>query len=94
MAQLYVLSFGLSKKRMKPIMIDDLHKVQNYKKQREATTASKAGRGWHAIAPAPPNSNPWRKKSCTVGGNRCERVDRVGHGRPGWIGSNGFNEHT
>lgn len=94
MAQLYTLLFGTSKKRMKPIMIDVLHKCENYKEQREKTKGSKAGRGWHKIEVAPIGSTPWKQKTCTVGGNRCDSVPRVGHGPSGWIGSNGFNPHT
>lgn len=94
MAQLYTLMFGTSKKRMKPIMTDEKRKVENYKAQREATKGSKAARGWHEIVPAQPNANPWRQKSATVGGNRCERVARIGEGPSGYIGRNGFNAHT
>ena len=89
MAQLYQLLYGKSKKRMHVIMIDEKHKCENYMKAREHST-----NGWHKIELAPPNSNPWRQKSATVGGNRSHSVDRVGHGRPGWIGKNGFQEHT
>lgn len=94
MAQLYTLLFGLSKKRMKPIMIDDLHKVENYKRQREATKGSKAGRGWHAIVPAEPNSNPWRKESATKNGNSPTKVKRHGEGLAGYVDKHGFNAHT
>jgi len=89
MAQLYTLMYGKSKKRMKPITTDVLHKCQNYRDARLHTTS-----GWHTIVPAEVGATVWRQKSATVGGNRCERVMRVGHGLPGWIGKNGFNPHT
>ena len=88
MAQLYTLLFGLSKKRMKPIMTDLFHKVENYKEQREKTKGSKAGRGWHKIVPAEHNANVWKQKSTTVGGNRDDG------GRSGYIDKHGFNPHT
>ncbi len=94
MAKLYTLLFGKSKKKMKPIMTDVWNKVENYKSQREKTVGSKAAQGWHSIVDAATDAVPWRHKSATVGGNRCERVDRVGHGRPGYINKHGFNEHT
>jgi len=89
MAQLYTLLFGKSKKRMKPIMTDILHKCENYRDARAHTT-----RGWHDIVPAEPGAVVWRQKSSTIGGNRCESVNRVGHGPAGYIDKNGFNPHT
>lgn len=87
--------FGTSKKRMKPIMTDVLHKVENYKEQREKTKYSKAGNGWHKIVLADSEATTWRKKSCTVGGNRCQTVGLVGGGgAAGYINKNGFNTHT
>ena len=91
MAQLYTLLFGRSKKRMKPIMVDVIKKCENYKQQREKT---KNLGGWHQIVPAEAGAEVWRQKSATVGGNRCEMVQRVGHGRAGWISKHGFQEHT
>lgn len=89
MAQLYTLLYGKSKKRMYPIMTDVLHKCENYKKQREATV-----HGWHSIAPADPGATVWRQRSATVGGNRCESVQRVGKGPSGYIDRHGFQPHT
>ena len=86
--------FGTSKRKMRCIMVDSLNKVENYKEQREKTKASKAGRGWHTIVPAEKGAEIWRQKSATVGGNRCEMVARVGHGRAGYISKHGFQEHT
>ncbi len=81
--QLYTLLYGKSKKRMHPIMTDELHKCENYRKAREHTV-----KGWHAIVPAAPDENVWRQKSCTVGGNRDDG------GRSGYISKRGFNPHT
>ena len=50
--------------------------------------------GWHDIVPAQDGQDVWRQKSSTVGGNRCEQVGRVGHGRSGYISNRGFVEHT
>ena len=86
--KLYTLMFGRSKQRMKPIMVDELHKCENYEKARQNVT------GWHKIVPAEAGATQWRQKSATVGGNRCESVPRIGHGPSGYIGKNGFNAHT
>ena len=75
-------------------MTDVLHKCENYMEQREKSGSGKAGRGWHKIVPAEKGAEVWRQKSATVGGNRCETVCRVGHGRPGYISKHGFQEHT
>lgn len=87
--KLFTLFYGKSKKRMHPIMTDELHKCENYMKAREHSTS-----GWHKIEPAVAGEEIWRQKSATVGGNRCERVQRVGRGPSGYIGKNGFNQHT
>lgn len=89
MAQLYTLLYGKSKKRMKPIMIDTLEKCQNYRMARIHSTT-----GWHDIVVAEKNTNTWRQKSATIGGNRVTTVPRVGHGLAGYIDKNGFNSHT
>ena len=80
--------FGRSKKRMKPIMTDEKYKCENYEKARQNVE------GWHKIVEAEPGATIWRQKSATVGGNRCESVQRIGHGPSGYIGKNGFNQHT
>ncbi len=87
--QLFTLFYGKSKKRMHPIMVDERHKCENYRKAREHTV-----QGWHDIKPAEANAKIWRKGSATVGGNKCESVLRVGRGPSGYIGKNGFNAHT
>jgi len=87
---LYTLLYGKSKKRMHPIMTDELRKCENYKEAREDSHV----KGWHSIVPAEPGAVVWRQKSATVGGNRCESVQRIGHGPSGYIGKNGFNPHT
>lgn len=81
--KLYTLLFGRSKKKMRPIMIDEKHKCENYMKARKHTTE-----GWHKIVEAEPGATVWRKKSATVGGNKDDG------GRHGWIGKNGFHPHT
>lgn len=91
MAKLYTLLFGKSKKRMRPIMVDTYDKCEKYKNKREST---KNLTGWHEIIEASEDSDTWRQKSCTIGGNRCESVGRVGHGPAGYISSRGFVAHT
>lgn len=86
--KLFALMYGKSKKRMKPIMVDSKEKCSNYRDARQNV------KGWHEIVEAPPGSTVWRQKTCTIGGNKCETVARVGRGAPGWIGKNGFNHHT
>lgn len=90
--KLYTLYYGKSKKRMKPIMIDSLKKCQNYEKARSNVE------GFHSIEEAPAGSAVWRKKSCTIGGNRATvvpQINRHGVNRVnGYIGKNGFNAHT
>ena len=80
--KLYTLLFGRSKKRMKPIMVDEKHKCEKYEKARQNVA------GWHKIVEAEPGATIWRQKSATIGGNR----DDGGHS--GYIGKNGFNSHT
>jgi hypothetical protein len=89
MAQLYTLLYGKSKKRMKPIMVDTFKKCENYANARKHSVS-----GFHEILPAEIGATTWRQKSATVGGNRCELVQRVGRGPAGYIGKNGFNQHT
>jgi hypothetical protein len=88
MAQLFTLMYGKSKKRMYPIMIDLKRKCENYRDARGNVT------GWHDIIPAAKDAKVWRQKSATVGGNRCETVQRIGHGPAGYIDKHGFNQHT
>lgn len=88
--KLFVLLHGRSKKKMKAIMVDEYHKCENYKDSREKSGVA----GWHKIEAAGLEATVWRQKTCTVGGNKCESVGRVGKGRAGYIGKNGFNEHT
>lgn len=89
MAQLYTLLYGKSKKRMKPIMVDTFRKCENYVNARKHSVT-----GFHEILPAEADATAWRQKSATVGGNRCEMVQRVGRGPSGYISKNGFNPHT
>lgn len=89
---LHTLYYGKSKNRMKPIMTDSKKKCENYMNAR-----SHSVKGFHEIKPAEVGSEIFRKKTCTVGGNKCDvpRIKRNGvTSRNGWIGKGGFNEHT
>lgn len=86
--KLYTLLYGKSKKSKKPIMVDTLGKCENYRNARAHC------RGWHEIVEADNGAKPWRQKSATVGGNKCNDVVRIGRGANGYIGKNGFNPHT
>jgi len=88
--KLFTLLYGKSKKRMHPIMTDEIHKCENYLDAR----GGRMGGGWHKIVPAVAGDNVWRQKSATVGGNRCESVQRIGHGPSGYISKHGFQQHT
>lgn len=85
---LHKVLFGKSKDNMRPIMVDKLKKCENYVLARSNVI------GHHKIVPAESGEDNWRQKSATVGGNRCEMVQRVGKGPSGYIGKNGFNQHT
>jgi len=89
---LFTLFYGNSKSRMKPIMTDSRKKCENYMESRMHSC-----KGFHEIRIAEDNSEVWRKKSCTIGGNNCQvpKINRQGKtSRNGWIGKNGFSEHT
>lgn len=86
--KLYALLYGKSKKKMRPIMIDSYEKCDNYKKARNNVA------GWHEIIEAPPESETWKQKTCTIGGNKSQSVGRVGHGPAGYVSNRGFNQHT
>lgn len=88
---LYTLLYGKSKKRMYPIMTDDLHKCENYRDARRNV------KGWHTIVPADSGANVWRQKSATIGGNKCTipRIKKNGVVQvAGYISKYGFNPHT
>lgn len=91
--QLFTLSHGKSKKRLKPIMIDERHKCENYMKSRENSGVT----GWHAISPAPSNSVVWRQKTTTIRGSG-DKHNRgallVGKGPSGYISKRGFQQNT
>ena len=89
--KLYMLSYGKSKKRMKPIMVDSLKHCEGYEKARSNVT------GFHTITIAPDGAKVWRQKSSTIGGNKdvVPKINRQGKtSMNGWIGKNGFNPHT
>ena len=91
--QLYILYYGRSKKRMKPIMIDSKKKCENYYNARSNNV-----KGFHTIEVAPVGSKVWRQKSSTIGGNKESTVPTINrHGQTrinGYISKNGFNPHT
>ena len=78
---------------MYPIKTDDLKKCENYRKARENSGV----KGFHDIRLADKDTVVWQKKSSTIGGNR-DMVPRInkhgGTSRNGWIGKQGFNQHT
>lgn len=73
-------------------MIDSLEKCEQYKKSRENSgNQSKAAKGFHFIEPVADGSKVWRKKTTTIGGNKCR------HGQSqegGYVSKAGFNPHT
>lgn len=85
---------------MKPIMIEEMSAINLYKQSRGSLGRyeGKMGDGWFKIESAPKDANKWRKKSSTIGGNKDNGVPHINrHGttvRNGWIGKNGFNQHT
>lgn len=89
--KLYQLLYGKSKKRMKPIMIDDYKKCENYMNARQNVI------GWHKIEEAPEDSTVWKQKTCSIKGSGDKRNSGpqiVGKGASGYIGKNGFNYNT
>ena len=57
--QLFMLMCGKSKGKMKPIMIDERRKCENYMAARVSSKSTKAG--WYDIVPAPKGAKIWRK---------------------------------
>lgn len=92
--KLYVLKFGRTKAGKKTtVMIDSLHKVEQYKKARETgKKGTKSGSGFHEIEPAEPGAKVWRIKSSTIGGNK--DIGTVNGRQNGYISKEGFNPHT
>lgn len=97
---LFTLSYGKSKKKMSPIMIDEIGAINVYLRSRTGGTG-KEGRmdaGWFKVEAAPANSDKWHKKSSTIGGNKCNCVPHINrHGttvRNGYISKFGFQQHT
>jgi hypothetical protein len=59
--KLYTLLRGRSKNRLKPIMIDDLKKVQKYQRALQGSDKG-SGKSWHYdIQPAEDGAIVWRK---------------------------------
>jgi hypothetical protein len=76
---------------MKPIMVDSKKKCENYEKARSNVI------GFHSIEIAPPGAKVWKKKTSTIGGNKdvVPKINRQGKTSVnGWIGKNGFQQHT
>ena len=82
--QLYTLFAGKSKKRMWPIMTDELNKCENFRDQRIKSGCSEK---WHEIKLAEKDASVWRKRSASVGGNKCD-------GKSGYVSKRGFQYHT
>lgn len=60
MADLYKLMIGRSKKRLRCVMIDTMHKCVNY---RDALKASNLKDKWFDIIPAETDDSQWRRKN-------------------------------
>jgi hypothetical protein len=96
---LFILKIGKSKKKMEDIIIDKMSSVDVYLNSRNADRKTgKCSGGWFNVSPAPKEAVAWRKKSTTVGGNKCHTVPRIGkNGQtkfPGYISKHGFQPHT
>ena len=61
---LHTVMGGRSKKRMKAIMTDELHKCEAYVKARQASPTVVQ---WFEIVPAAPDAKIWRKKNSMSG---------------------------
>lgn len=98
---LFELKIGKNKKKMQTQMIAPLSTVNVYLKSRNAAgkTSGKFSDGkWFQVELAPKDAKEFRKKSCTVGGNKCHSVPKIDKkGKtviPGYISKNGFQPHT
>lgn len=94
MAQLFSLYHGKSKKKINTLLMTDTYKkCENYMNARKSSV-----QGFHEIRPAESEAKTFKKKTTTVGGNKCHAVPKINrHGqtsRPGWIGKHGFQQHT
>jgi hypothetical protein len=94
--KLYSLFHKRSKyKRETLLMTDSMSKCLNYMEARKNSGVA----GHHEIRLAKAGESTFRKKSATVGGNKCTGVPKIKRGGKterlnGWIGKNGFNPHT
>ncbi len=74
-------------------MTDSYKKCENYMKAREANVT-----GFHEIRLAEKDAKVKKKKSCTIGGNKDNRVPHINrHGTTvhnGYISKDGFQQHT
>lgn len=61
--QYFTLLRGRSKTRLKPVMIDELHKVVNRKRELQASDPT-TGKTWHYdIVTADIHAKPWRLRA-------------------------------
>jgi hypothetical protein len=91
--ELYSLFHGKSKKKIKTLLMTDSYKkCENYMKARQNV------KGFHEIRLAEKGATTYRRKSCTVGGNKPTGVPHINrHGttvRNGYISKDGFQPHT
>lgn len=75
---------------MHVIMTDTLKACEQYMTAREQSKVP----GWHKLEIAPAGSKTWKQKTCTIGGNKYQGVQRVGHGHAGYVSKHGFELHT
>ena len=63
--QYHILWRGRNKTNLKPVMIDEVKKVENYKKALESSDKG-TGKTWHySITPAEKDAKIWRKNNST-----------------------------
>ena len=81
-------------KRSLHLMTDSFDKCSNYMKSRENSGV----KGFHEIKPAEEGERTWKKKTTTIGGNKCNTVPHInrhgGTSRNGYISKDGFQQHT
>lgn len=63
MPKLFKLLYGKSKKRLKPVMIDTLDKVNRYSNELQVTAENGGKTRWTKIVPADPGENVWRRSN-------------------------------
>lgn len=91
---LYSLYHGKSKKKITDhLMTDSYKKCENYMNARKSSVS-----GFHEIRPAEEGAKIKKRKSCTIGGNKDNRVPHINRNgttvRFGYISKDGFQQHT